>query len=170
MNCEWSDRLISFRRFSAAWVVGLVIAAFCRAVPECPAADVPQVTASISVDRDHIYPMDPFKVTWTIRSAGVRLGSQFRFTDLAGENEIELLDDGFEQLATKRSVVNRATHTVIRFRRRARAKRAGKITLAPVIYGNRIFKMRGFESRTSFAIKATPLIVQVHPVPEAGRP
>jgi len=154
----------------AARLLGLLAPAFVHCVLESEGALVPRPTASISVDRKHIYLMEPFTAIITVNSEGARLASDFGFSDLAGKEEIELLGDNWEELTKQRKAVGRAIHTVYRFRRRARATKPGRITLAPIVYGERIDRTRYTVMRSTCAIRAKPLLIQVHQPPQEGRP
>lgn len=153
--------------------IQIAVLAFLVAAGACPAADSPHVSAWLTIDREHIYQWEPFTITLTVRSAGIRL--QFEsISEMADKGQIEMLGENFEELAPKRSVVNRVTHTIRRFRRRARATTAGKITLAPVVYARRIERKRSFfgwtESRVSYPFRANAVPIEVQPIPHAGRP
>jgi len=134
------------------------------------AEELPPVYAELHTDVEHIYERERFTIVLTVYSAGPELGSQLNISALPGGGQLKL--GQFEQMVVKGETVG-GHRRVRRYRSVAQAARAGRIELRPTLQGTAIVRQRGFFTsirRSRLSIPVRPLVLEIQPVPDEGRP
>lgn len=135
--------------------------------------------ARLRAERRDFYLQEVFDITLSVYSRGLNMGRETALLDLEASG-LNFLP--FKDLGTDREQVGGKLYDVHRFRGRAQAVAAGTFTLAPVVRTAVVVPRRG-RGRGMFDdpffnpaevrqadLRPPPLVVEVRPLPEAGRP
>lgn len=148
---------------------GLALAAWLLLASLAAAQDL---AVSVTTPRARLYEGETFDLVVSLEPRGWQVSEQWEYVPGPESAAVEL--GPFDELPSQSRAVSGGTVTVRRFRSSARALRPGAVQVAPTVRA-RLVRRRAvlFGSMTEEAVReaaATPLQMQILPLPSAGRP
>lgn len=149
----------------------MVVAAVLAAAGTLRAQDV-SLSAEFSADRSGIYVYEPFYLTLSVSTTGIRLGQAIELSGLPDPAQLEI--GRFEDLPVSRRIQGRTIYEVRRYRARCLPRRPGPLSLTPTLHAVRLVQRRVFFGRqwteTPVRLPLDPHTIEIAPLPTEAQP